>query len=107
MFIDLFGSNSGRVHVIHLKLEEKDSVSYVRPSLNFSFQSQDKTFSRENLTTKLNSENIESAFRNNSLNSQLNPFIRLELIDGCSGTKINSNLKNLEFKNFFKICLKF
>lgn len=91
MFRDIFDSNLGHVDVTKLRLEEKDSVFYVRPFLNVSFQSQDNTFTRENLISKLNSEYIESAFRNYSLNSLLNRYIRLESINGCNGTIINSN----------------
>lgn len=93
MFSDFMGSNLDHVNVLHIKLQEIDSNFYARPYLNVSFKSQDKNLALSNLTSKLNSKTIESEFKEFSSGSELDRFLRLELIDGCNETQINGLFK--------------
>ncbi|RNA33699.1 hypothetical protein BpHYR1_024294 [Brachionus plicatilis] len=88
IFREFLGSNFADMNVIFVRLEENNFDFYVRPYLNVSFLSQDKKLTLASLTSKLKSENIESAFKKYSSDSVLGDYIRLELIDECNGTEI-------------------
>lgn len=97
MFQKLFGQNFVGVNVTNVQLVPGTFEFYILPSVNISFNIHNSNLTIDNLTSILNSLNIESAFKEYSVNSSLRPFLLLNSIHGCNGSFINSNFLVLIF----------
>ncbi|RNA29580.1 hypothetical protein BpHYR1_013502, partial [Brachionus plicatilis] len=107
MFRKFFGENFVGINVTNVKMIAGAFEFYIHPSVNITFGIQNPNLTLENLTSILSSSNIETTFKEYSLNNDLEPFLSLQSINGCNGTLIYINecsLNNTEPNCGFSNC---
>lgn len=70
---------------------EQDLGFFIRPYLNISYKIEEPGVTVENLTSKMQSPDIEKTFIKYAKETIIGIFLNYNFIDGCSGTFVNSN----------------